>query len=119
MKKNRDPQAISDILKQYQAKTDNKYISKEFQDYAYRLAMDLGGQNPRQTISMCMRLVKNKPRGLIESAHQYVRDAKARNKIALFLWKLKELEKESQAKKEKKAKIKPEAAKKTKKRVNQ
>lgn len=93
-------QSLQDLLDQYQVKDDtNKYISQEFQDYAYRLAMDLSNPEDRETISLCMRLVKTKPRALVEAAHRYVLDAAARNKVALFLWKLKQLENEVAAKK--------------------
>lgn len=93
--------SIQDLLKNYQVSDDTtKYISHEFQDYAYRLAMDLSGPEDRETISLCMRLVKKKPRGLVEAAHRYILDANARNKVALFLWKLKQLEEESAKKKE-------------------
>lgn len=93
-------QSLQDLLDQYQVKDDtNKYISQEFQDYAYRLAMDLSNPEDRETISLCMRLVKTRPRALVEAAHRYVLDAAARNKVALFLWKLKQLENEVAAKK--------------------
>lgn len=86
--------SLQKLLEKYQVGDSGKYISQEFQDYAYRLAMDLSGPDDRQTISMCMRLVKTKPRGLLERAQNFVKDATARNKVALFLWKLKELEAE-------------------------
>ena len=93
--------SLEDLLAQYQTGTSGKYISQEFQDYAYRLAMDIGkGPEDRETIALCMRIVKSKPRGLIEKAHSFVTDATARNKVALFLWKLKELEKEKATKTE-------------------
>lgn len=90
-------QSIQDLIQQYQVKNNGKYISQEFQDFAYRLAMDLSNPEDRKTISMCMRLVKSKPRGLLERARSFVMDANAKNKVALFLWKLKELEKEQGA----------------------
>lgn len=86
--------SIKKLLKKYQVGTSGKYISEEFQDYAYRLAMDLSGPEDRSTISMCMRLVKTKPRAILEQAQSYIKDANARNKIALFLWKIKDLEKQ-------------------------
>jgi ABC-type thiamine transport system ATPase subunit len=91
-------QSIQKLLLEYKLKDSGKYISQEFQDFAYRLAMDLSGPEDRKTISMCMRLVKTKPRVLLEQAQSYIKDANARNKIALFLWKLKTLEKEHKAK---------------------
>lgn len=93
-------QSLQDLLKNYQVSNTGRYISQEFQDYGYRLAMDLSHAEDRKTISMCMRLVKTKPRGLLEQAQSFVKDANAKNKVALFLWKLKQLEK---AVKEKKA----------------
>lgn len=90
--------SIKNLLQQYQISDTGKYVSQEFQDYAYRLAMDLSGPEDRKTIGMCMRLVKTKPRGLLERAQNFVKDANAKKKVALFLWKLKELEKEKKEK---------------------
>lgn len=92
-------QSIQDLIQQYQIKNDGKYISQEFQDFAYRLAMELSTPEDRETISMCMRLVKRKPRALLEQTLSFVKDANAKNKVALFLWKLKKLEQEKTTKK--------------------
>lgn len=89
-----DPSSLQDLLQRYTVKQDGKYISQEFQDYAYRLALDLKGTPDKKTIGMCMRLVKTKPRGLLEKAQGFVKDANAHNKVGLFLWKLKQLEEE-------------------------
>ncbi len=90
--------SLQSLLSQFQVTTQNKYISQEFQEYAYRLAMALDGETNAKTVGMCMRLVKRKPRALLEQAHSFIQDAKARNKVALFLWKLKQLEIQSQPK---------------------
>lgn len=90
-------QSLQDLLQKYKISDTGRYISQEFQDYAYRLAMALSTSEDRQTISMCMRLVKTKPRGLLERAESFVKDANAKNKVALFLWKLKQLEDEKTA----------------------
>lgn len=91
-----EPASLLQLMGRYQVKEGGKYISQEFQDYAYRLAMALtGGQDDRETIGMCMRLVKTKPRALLEQAERFIADANAKNKTALFLWKVKELEKEA------------------------
>lgn len=96
-----DTNTLQQLLQNYTVGNDDpKYISHEFQDYAYRLAMELSHPEDRETIGMCMRLAKSKPRALLDQAVSYVKDAKAKNKVALFLWKLKELEKEK-AEKEK------------------
>jgi len=80
---------IIDILDKYQIdEPTQKRISREFQDYAYRLAVDLGDT---AHVPIYMRMVKNTPRELIESAKSFVMDANARNKARLFMWKLKQL----------------------------
>jgi hypothetical protein len=90
---------LFDILHNKKIKTDGKYISQEFQDFAYRMAMAITGPSDRKTISMCMRLAKKHPRSRLERALQFVKDANARNKVALFLWKIKEFEKQETNKK--------------------
>lgn len=86
--------SLFDLLDEHKIKNDGKYISQEFQDFAYRMAMAITEPSDRKTISMCMRLVKSKPRPLLERTLQFVKDANARNKVALFLWKLRQLEAE-------------------------
>lgn len=88
---------LEDLINQHQIKTTGKYISQEFQDFGYRLAMSLSTPDDRKTISMCMRLVKTKPRALLETALQFVQDAQAKKKVALFLWKLGQLEDQKKA----------------------
>ncbi len=67
-------------------------ISREWQDYAYRLALEL--EDTAHT-SLYMRLVKNTPRYLVEDAKNFVKDAfEVKNKGKLFMWKLKQLKEE-------------------------
>lgn len=67
-----------------------KYISQEFQDYGYRLAVELGEESRK---AMYIKLAKTKPRQLLEAARSYVVDyPNAKNKGKLFLWKIKDLE---------------------------
>lgn len=90
--------SIGNILDKYKLNDDDKYISREFQKYAYELAKEL---NDLAHKSLYMKLAKNTPRGLLESARSFVADAaNARSKGRLFMWKLKQL-KEEQKKKEK------------------
>jgi HAD superfamily hydrolase (TIGR01509 family) len=88
-------QSIQDLLKEKQSGEVTKkknYISTEFQDYGFRLATKLG--NTKQA-SMYIRMAKNKPRALLEQAFSFTIDyPNAENKHKIFLWKLKELEKE-------------------------
>ncbi len=71
-------------------------ISREWQDYAYRLALEL--EDTAHT-SLYMRLVKNTPRYLVEMAKNFVKDAfEVKNKGKLFMWKLKMLKEEKKKK---------------------
>lgn len=80
---------ISDVLSKYQTEEENKYISREFQDYGYSLAEELGDIRHK---SLYIKLAKETPRGLMEAAKSFVIDApNAKNKGALFMWKLKQL----------------------------
>lgn len=80
-----------DLLSKYDL-DKKKYISQEWQDYAYRLAMFLDDLRHK---SLYMRLAKNTPRVQLEEAKNFITDAyNVKNKAKLFMWKLKELKKE-------------------------
>lgn len=82
-------QKIGDIVSKFKAVDTDKYISREFQKYAYELAKELDDLKHK---SLYMRLAKNTPRGLMESARGFVSDAlNVRNKGKLFMWRLKQL----------------------------
>ena len=84
-------QKIGDTLKKYKLDDTDKYISREFQKYAYDLAQELGDMSHK---SLYMKLAKNTPRILLEKARSFVKDAEnARSKGRLFMWKLGELKK--------------------------
>ena len=87
-KRGGQPQSMFDLLSKYDL-DKNKYISKEWQDYAYRLAMFLDDLTNK---SLYMRLAKNTPRASLEEAKNFVSDAyQVKNKARLFMWKLKEI----------------------------
>lgn len=68
---------------------EKKYISREFQDYGYRLAEELGDLKHK---ALYIKLAKEFPRPLLEQARNFVKDASnVRNKAKLFMWKLGEL----------------------------
>jgi len=70
-----------------------KYVTKEFQDYGYRLALKLGDL---KRVSMYIKIAKEKPRVTVEQAFSFSVDyPNAKNKGKLFLWKLKQLEEEN------------------------
>ena len=75
----------------------HKYVTKEFQDYGYRLALKLG---ELKSVSLYIKLAKEKPRYMLEQAYSFAIDyPNAKNRGRLFMWKLKELEKEEKDKK--------------------
>lgn len=77
------------VSKKFDPIDTDKYVSKEFQKYAYELAKELDDLPHK---SLYMRLAKTTPRGLMESARTFVKDAtNAKSKGRLFMWKLKQL----------------------------
>jgi len=88
-------QKVGDILKKFRSDED-KYISREFQKYGYELAKELGDLKNR---SLYIKLAKEVPRGLLETARNFVKDAyNVKSKPKLYMWKLAELRKESKKK---------------------
>lgn len=83
-------QAIGDVLKNFDW-DEKKYISREFQDYGYRLAEELGDLEHK---ALYIKLAKELPRKIIEEARNFVKDASSvKNPAKLFMWKLTELRK--------------------------
>ena len=66
----------------------NKFVSREWQDYGYRLAAELSDLKHK---SLYMKLAKTVERARLEQAKRFVIDSQADNKGALFMWKLKQL----------------------------
>ena len=87
-------QKIGDIVKKYKSSNEDKYISREFQKYGVELAEELGDLKHK---SLYIKLAKETPRGLMEAARSFVKDAQnAKNKGALYMWKLKQIKTEKQ-----------------------
>lgn len=85
------PTLLGDILKKFEGRNDGKYISQEFQDYGYRLAVDLNDMDHK---SLYIRMAKTVPRGILETARAFAVDAEhAKSKGRLFMWKVSELKK--------------------------
>lgn len=77
------------ITKKFNPSDSDKYLSREFQKYAYDLALELDDLAHK---SLYMKLAKNTPRGLMDSALSFVKDAtNAKSKAKLYMWKLKQL----------------------------
>ena len=83
-------QSIKQILDDKKAGEKNKYVSREFQDYGYRLAAELGDMKHK---SLYIKLAKTVDRAILEACKRFVMDSNADNKGALFMWKMKELKK--------------------------
>lgn len=93
-------QKIGDIVKKYKIEDGDKYVSREFQKYAYDLAVELGDLPHK---SLYMKLAKDTPRILLDRARSFVKDAEnAYSKGRLFMWKLAQLKKEAAERNEKK-----------------
>lgn len=82
-----DAQSIKDILKNFNPLED-KYVSREFQAFGVHLSKKLQDERHK---SLYMKLAKTIPRAILEEALRFVSDSNARNKAALFMWRLKEL----------------------------
>ena len=83
--------SIKTVLKQFNPQTD-KYVSREFQTFAMRLAESLDDYKHK---SLYMKLAKTVHRSILEKALSFAIDSNAKNKGALFMWKLAELKKGS------------------------
>ena len=80
-------QRVSQILKKFNPQKD-KFVSREFQSYGIHLAEELDDYKHR---SLYIKRAKTVHRSILEKALSFVSDSNARNKGALFMWKLKEL----------------------------
>lgn len=87
--------SVRDILQKFNPATD-RYISREFQSYGLFLAEELGDFKHK---SLYIKLAKTVHRSILEKAFSYVKDANAKNRGALFMWKLKQLRQEEKDKK--------------------
>jgi len=70
----------------------HKYISQEYQAYGLRIAGKLGD---KQRMTMYIKWAKEKPRAILEQALSFTSDyPNAKDKIRIFMWKVKQLENE-------------------------
>lgn len=87
-------QKVSQILKNFNPVKD-KYISRDFQAFGIWLAEEMDDYKNR---SMYIKLAKVNHRSILEKSLSFVKDSNADNKVALFLWKLKQLKNEVKTK---------------------
>jgi hypothetical protein len=83
-------QSIKQVFKKFNPTTD-KYVSREFQTFGLHLAEQLDDYKHR---SLYIKLAKTVHRSILEKALTFTVDSNAKNKGALFMWKLKELKRE-------------------------
>ena len=80
-------QSVKDVLKDFDPLKD-RYISREYQSFGVYLSEKLQDEKRK---SLYIKFAKTLYRPLLEKALRFVVDSNARNKAALFMWKLKEL----------------------------
>jgi len=84
-------QSVREIISQIDW-DKKKYISREFQNYGYRLAEEL---NDLEHKALYIKLAKELPRAILEKARNFVKDASnVKNPARLFMWCLTQLKKE-------------------------
>lgn len=89
--------SVAELLDNHPIKDNNKYISQEFQAFGCHMATVLEDQ---AYTSLYIKLAKTYPRALLEQALAFVSDAEsARSKAKLFMWKLNQLKKSKENKK--------------------
>lgn len=82
-------QTTASLLKKYQVKDKSQYVSQEFQDFGYRLAVALDDMTHK---SLYIKMAKKVDRAILEAALSFVSDSNARNKAKLFMWKVKKMQ---------------------------
>lgn len=91
-KPKKDFSSLVTLFQDFQLEDKGGYITQEFQDFGYRLALEL---NDMEHKSLYMRLAKKEPRVMLERALSFVKDAEtAKSKARLFMWKLTQLRQE-------------------------
>lgn len=91
MKKNKKKRtggifSINKILLNYSFDDKPKYVTKEFQSYGYKLAVEL---EDKKRAGMYIKFAKTIDRSILERARNFVKDAKnVKSKSRLFMWKL-------------------------------
>lgn len=81
-------QPVSSVLQKFTLDDKGGRITQEFQDYGYRLSVELNDPDHK---SLYIKMAKTTPRKILEEARSFVLDAHARSKGRLFMWKVMEL----------------------------
>lgn len=92
---NTDFQALGTLFDAYQLDDKGGYITQEFQDFGYRLAVDLHDMKHK---SLYMKMAKTENRAWLEQALSFVIDApNVKSRAKLFMWKLRQLKSQKTA----------------------
>lgn len=98
----KDPQrgggfaSIQNLFQDFHIEDKGGYITREFQDFGYRLSIELNDLSHK---SLYIKLAKKEPRALLERALTFVADAPSvKSKARLFMWKVKQLKEEKKEK---------------------
>ena len=84
-------QPLGQILFDYALEDKGGRITREFQDYGYRLAVEL---NDEKNKALYIKLAKEVDRPLLERTRSFVKDAEnVKHKGRLFMWALTRLKK--------------------------
>lgn len=86
--------SVRQILKNFDPVRD-KYISRDFQSFGIHLAEELDDYKHR---GLYIKLAKTVHRSILEKALSFVSDSNAKNKGALFMWKLKQIKEDNSKK---------------------
>lgn len=82
---------LTQIVLSYQLDDKGGYITQEFQDFGYRLAVELGDLSHK---SLYIKMAKTVDRTILERALRFVSDSNATSRAKLFMWKVKQLKAE-------------------------
>lgn len=83
---------LGDLFANYQLEDKGGFITQEFQDFGYRLAVELNDLSHK---SLYIKMSKEVERTILERALSFVKDAQqAKSKARLFMWKVKQLKAE-------------------------
>lgn len=84
-------QSAQSLFSQYELEDKGGYITREFQDYGYRLAVELDDLKHK---GLYIKMAKDLDRSILERALSFVSDSNAKSKARLFMWKVKQLKEE-------------------------
>lgn len=85
--------SLGDLFYEYTIEDKGGYITQEFQDFGYRLAVEL---NDLKHKSLYIKMAKTIERSILERALSFVSDAHtAKSKARLFMWKVKQIQQEA------------------------